>query len=518
MGVLFSVPVLLYIVFGAFALWKTGLLTWLWWILPVCWGLTFFLAKLWPADRSTETPPPSAAHFTNRDAGAAELVRKYQEQIDDIAPKDLTDMHFYLRQFESLSKELAEYYHPDAADPFSSLTIPEIAAAIRLVADDLEQLVLQSIPGSRLLTVKQWRSFGDTPKWVNRIRNSVWAGSFLLNPLNIARYGFSRVTVDKVGTNLQSEVLAGIYLRFIRQVGFYLIEMNSGRLRGGADAYRNAFEEQAGAGEPNPIGGAAPSQRPSLVSRPVTIGIVGQVSAGKSSLINYLTGNQQAAVDMLPQTRHVERYTLPVSVGENSQGTVSVDLLDSPGYGVDGANASQQAEIQTALQSSDIMLLVIDGHSPSKAADAATLKQVETWYAEHPNLLPPPIVVVLSHVDLIPPAMQWSPPYQLDRPQTPKGKNISEAIAWTKEELGQFSDLIVDVVAVCSAPEESRRWGLQENVLPAIMQHLESGQSVALLQAFERSVDGKWASTLVDQLKTGGKQLLQLWLEKKRSK
>ena len=52
MGVLFSVPVLLYIVFGAFALWKTGLLIWLWWILPVCWGLTFFLAKLWPVNLS----------------------------------------------------------------------------------------------------------------------------------------------------------------------------------------------------------------------------------------------------------------------------------------------------------------------------------------------------------------------------------------------------------------------------------------------------------------------------------
>lgn len=515
MGVLFSVPVLLYFVCGAFALWKTGLLVWLWWILPVCWGLTYFLAKLWPVSRAIDEPPPNAAHFTDRDAGAAKIVLQFQEQVDNVTPKDLTNMHFYLRQFEALSKELAEYYHPEAADPFSSLTIPEIAAAVRLVADDLEQLVLHSIPGSRLLTVKQWRSFGDTPKWVNRIRNSVWAGSFLLNPLNIARYGFSRVTVDKVGTNLQSEVLAGLYLRFIRQVGFYLIEMNSGRLRGGADAYRNAFEEQSGAGE-STTSGVTPVPRQNLASRPVTIGIVGQVSAGKSSLINYLTGGQQAVVDRLPETSHVQRYALTVSAGENLQGTVTVDLLDSPGYGVDGANANQQAEIRTALESSDIILLVTDGHSPSKAADAATLSQVETWYADHPNLKPPPVVVVLTHVDLIPPAMQWSPPYQLDRPQTPKAKNIADAIAWTKEELGQFSDLVVDVVAVCSGPEESRRWGLQENVLPAIMRNLESGQSVALLEAFERSVDDKWASTLVDQLKTGGKQLLDLWLEKKR--
>jgi predicted GTPase len=339
----------------------------------------------------------------------------------------------------------------------------------------------------------------------------------LLNPLNIARYGFSRVTVDKVGSNLQSEVLAGIYLRFIRQVGFYLIEMNSGRLRGGADAYRNAFEQQQRAGRSNAIGENNLAQKHSPTSRPVTIGIVGQVSAGKSSLINYLTGGRQATVDVLPQTRQVQRYTLEVPLGDNFQETVSVDLLDSPGYGVDGTNASQQAEIQTALQSADMILLVIDGHNPSKAADVATLLQVEAWYAKHPNLLPPPIVAVLSHVDLIPPAMHWSPPYLLDQPQTAKGKNIAAAIEWTREELTQFSNFVVDVVAVCGGPDDSRRWGLQENVLPAIMKHLDSGQSVALLQAFERSVDDKWAATVIDQLKTGGKQLLQLWLEKKRS-
>lgn len=512
MGVLFAVPVLLYVIAGAFALWKTGLMIWLWWILPVCWGLTWFLAKLWPVSRSADEPPPTADHFTKRDAGAAEIVRQFQEQVDNVTPKDLTDMHFYLRQFESLARELAGYYHPDAADPFSSLTIPEIAAAIRLVADDLEQLVLQSIPGSRLLTVKQWRSFGDTPKWVNRIRNSVWAGSFLLNPLNVARYGFSRVTVDKVGTNLQSEVLAGIYLRFIRQVGFYLIEMNSGRLRGGADAYRSAFEGRAGQ--------SASVKQPDgteVASSPVTVGIIGQVSAGKSSLINYLTCSNQAVVGVLPETRHVQRYALAVLAGGKSHQTVSVDLLDSPGYGVDGASVSQQAEIQTALQNSDIILLVADGHSPSRSSDVATLGQIATWYSDRPNLIPPPVIVVLTHVDLIPPVLHWSPPYRLERPENPKGKNIADALAWTAEELGQFSDLVVDVVAVCSAPDAARRWGLQENLLPAIMRHLEAGQSVALLEAFEESVDEKWASTLVDQLKTGGKQLVQLWLEKKRN-
>ena len=508
MAILFAVPILLYVVVGTFALWKTGLLIWLWWVLPLCWGVTWGLGKWWPANRIEDELPPVAGYFTQRDQDAGQIVLRYQEAVDDIEPQELVDLHFYLRQFEALARELAGFYHPDAADPFSSLTIPEIAAAIRLVADDLEQLVLTSIPGSQLLTVKQWRSLGDTPKWVNRVRNSVWAGSFLLNPLNVVRYGFSRMTVDKAGADLQSEVLAKIYLRFIRQTGFYLIEMNSGRLRGGADVYRTAFQKQPTSNGDAPL---AVANLPE--TRPVTIGIVGQVSSGKSSLINLLTGSNTAVVDQLPQTQSVERYALSVA---GSAGPVTVELLDSPGYGVDGANTTQQAEIQTAIDASDIILLVTDGHSPSKQADVAAVKRIESWYAENPNLLPPPVIVVMTHVDLIPPALVWEPPYDLSQPKSPKEQSVVDALTWTGEEFAQFSDLVVDVVAVCSAAQENRRWGLQQNLLPALMNQLEAGQSVALLDAFENSVDQKWVSTLLEQVKSGGKELVKLWMEKRK--
>ena len=512
-----SIPVLLYLVMGTWALWKTDLLIWLWWVLPVCWGVTYLVARVWPAARMQDEPLPSAAHFTKRDTLAGEIVLKYQRQVDELTPKDLTDLHFYLRQFESLSKELATHYHPDADDPISSLTIPELAAAARLVADDLEQLVLHSIPGSRLLTVGRWRSFGETPKWVNRIRNSVWAGSFLINPLNIVRYGFSRVTVDKVGTGLQAEVLARIYLRSIRQVGFYLIEMNSGRLRGGADAYRATFENQ-GRLSAHSSGGTGQQQAVKILARPVTIGLIGQVSAGKSSLVNYLTGTNQAVVDLLPETDQITRYSLAVAAGDGSGKPMKVELLDSPGYGVDGSNRIQMKEIETAIRSSDVLLLVTDGHSPAKSADVETLKQVAAYCEEKPNLRQPPVIVVLTHVDQIPPAMVWAPPYSLTQPQTPKGKNIAEAVSYAQEVFDEFPDLVVAVTAVCSSDDPDRRWGLQENLLPAIVSQLEAGQSVSLLQAFETSLDAGWAKTLAGQLKTGGTQLLKLWLEEQRNR
>ena len=68
----------------------------------------------------------------------------------------------------------------------------------------------------------------------------------------------------------------------------------------------------------------------------MTVALVGQVSSGKSSLINALTGLHQAAVDILPETRNVQHYQ--VQVGEPP---VGVTLLDTPGYGEAGASVDE---------------------------------------------------------------------------------------------------------------------------------------------------------------------------------
>ena len=496
-----AVPVTLYIVVGAYALWKTHLLMWLWWILPVCWLLTFLLVKFWPAKPKPDAAPPTAMHWTPRDQEAAEIVLRYQEQVETVSPAQLTTAQFYIDQFQKLSHELATYYHPDAADPFSSLTVPELAAAIRLVTDDLEQIVLTSLPGSRLLTVKQWRKFGETPKWANRIRNSVWAGSILLNPLNAARYGVSRGTIDKVSSGIQSELLATVYLRFIRQVGFYLIEMNSGRLRGGADEYKSAFE-----GSQRSIENIQATK-----ANTVTIGLIGQVSAGKSSLINCITGDGDAAVDMLPQTSFVKRYSLPLKQSDASR-EMNIVLLDSPGYGQTGADAQQLSEIEKALVESDMILLAVDAHSPARSADVETLKRIAERFEKVPHLKPPPIIAVLTHIDKLPPVREWSPPYDLEKPMTPKAYNIAEAVDYTKE---VFGTSIVGTVAVCCDQDESRRWGIAEHLMPILVSELDEGKSVAMLNAFESAIDIDWSKDVWSQVATGGKHLAKMWLQEK---
>jgi GTPase SAR1 family protein len=77
--------------------------------------------------------------------------------------------------------------------------------------------------------------------------------------------------------------------------------------------------------------------------REVTVALVGQVKAGKSSLVNALLGEQRARTDVLPATGGVERYQLqPPDI------PTRLVLLDTVGYAHAGPRADQLAATREA--------------------------------------------------------------------------------------------------------------------------------------------------------------------------
>ena len=200
--ILITVPVVVYAVLAGYSLWATGLLRQIWWLGPGCWVLAWGVAKIWktahatPEQHGVEIP----GHWTPRDQKAAEIVREFQQKVSQFTPAQLTDPAFYQSQIQALGVALARHYHPGASDPFTSLTVPEVLAALRLAVDDTEQWLLTSVPGSRLLTIRQWQMLQSAPTWYRRIQNATWVASMLMNPVNIARFWSSRLTADPVTT------------------------------------------------------------------------------------------------------------------------------------------------------------------------------------------------------------------------------------------------------------------------------------------------------------------------------
>ncbi|MCA8997585.1 MAG: 50S ribosome-binding GTPase [Planctomycetaceae bacterium] len=507
LALLTTVPLLIYLGLGAYALWQTGLFAETFWILPGCWLFTWLISRMWrPPSTEQVIDQKSASHFTPRDQDAQAIIRRYQEQVDELSASELTDPHFYLTQSLALAQDLSRHYHPRAEDPINSLTVPEVLAAMRLAVDDIEGWMLHSVPGSHLVTIGQWKMLRHAPKWIERIQNAAWATGVLVNPANVVKYLTSRLTMGPISQELQAEFLAAVYLRFIRQVGFYLIEMNSGRLRGGADKYRQAFQPKSR----SVVSGIPDADMsPSLMPESLTVALVGQVKAGKSSLVNALIGDQVAATDVLPETATVTRYHLDLP-----ETRASLELLDTPGYADAGATPQQLQEVKQALRESAVAILVMDAHSPARSADRKVVDELKSWYASQPSLKPPPMIVCLTHIDLLSPMMEWDPPYNFRDPKSKKEHSIHEALAHVTE---LFGDCAKSVVAVCTDVERGREEFVETELLPALIRELSEGQSVALLKAYHRELGKHSVKKLLNQLKTGGKQLLQTWVEERWS-
>lgn len=505
LSILISLPVLIYLVLGGYALWQNGMFTYTFWLLPGFWLVTWVLSLLWkPAQPQLKFSPKPGEHFTPRDESAMQIVRSYQEKIDTLTPEQLVDPQFYFQQAQLLAQDLSRHYHPKAKDPVDSLTVPEVLAAARLVVDDMERWMLEAVPGSQMVTIRQWKWLQHAPKWVKRIQNTSWAVGVLLNPANVLKYMTSQLTLGPVTQELQTEFLAAVYLRFIRQLGFYLIEMNSGRLRGGADKYRQTFGTLL---EDDEVPAAATPSSPKIEPESVTVAIIGQVKAGKSSIVNALLGSVQAQSDVLPATSTITRYQYQLPDSETT-----LTLLDTPGYADAGATKAQLAEVQVAVRNADVLLLVMAANSPARQADRLLMDQLKQWYASHPTLKPAPVVICMTHIDLLSPVMEWNPPYNWETPTTRKEESIAAAVEHVRE---LFADVTRIVVPVCSDVARGRADSVLEDLLPALNQVLKEGQMAALLRAYHAHLGKDRFKRIARQISRGGKELLKMWIEER---
>ena len=66
--------------------------------------------------------------------------------------------------------------------------------------------------------------------------------------------------------------------------------------------------------------------------------------------------------------------------------------------------------------------------NPARHADVQFLDRLKAWFATRPELKMPPVVGVLTHVDLLSPAMEWAPPYDWLHPQRPKEEQMRQAV------------------------------------------------------------------------------------------
>jgi predicted GTPase len=504
-GFLIAVPLLAWAGVGSYALWRAGYGFIVWWPLFACASLGYFLAWYWLRKQRLLTPPDAGPpiHWTDRDRDAWKLVEARAEQLGGQERTEFHDLAHYGTLAQEMAVELGRFYHPNVADPLGAATVPEILAVVELAAHDLQEMVDEAVPGSHVMTVNDWRWTRDlafkATDWYSKASYLWWAASAVFAPIETAvRYAATQAGAAAPLQLFQTNLIAWLHRAYIRRLGHYLIELNSGRLRVGAQRYR---EMKAALESPDGTSAGKPVEL-------VTLTVLGQAKAGKSSFINALLGAQQAKTDVVPTTGGVTRYELPLP-GSTSR----LVLLDTVGYAQSGPKEDQVKATQQAAQKSDLLILVLHARNPARQPDLEMLQELKNWYAARPDLKMPQVLAVVTHIDLLSPAMEWSPPYNWQNPQRPKEKQIQDALTAVRDQLG---DHLVGAVPLCTAP--GKVYGIDEWFLPTLMELLGEARAVALLRCLRGEQDAGKVRRVVEQALTLGSRILDVYLESKLPK
>jgi hypothetical protein len=277
----------------------------------------------WPLARLARRRTNAEARGTLGDRAEpsrAWTVREREAWSDVLAIADATPALSFAKVDPLLAtarrvvEAVAARLHPEAESPWAQFTVPDILLLAERVSRDLRREALRTIPGVRTLKLGHilWlRQKIDRygPVWT--VGYNLWRAVRLWNPVAAAGREVSRVFDDKVGTVLLDRLRARITQEFVLEVGRAAIDLYSGRLALSEEELRLARERDRA-----PVDVAA---------TPVRILLVGQVNAGKSTLVNALAQETRCAAGPLPTTARATESQLELD------GRPAVSLVDMPG-------------------------------------------------------------------------------------------------------------------------------------------------------------------------------------------
>jgi uncharacterized protein len=159
------------------------------------------------------------------------------------------------------------------------------------------------------------------------------------------------------------------------------------------------------------------------------------------------------------------------------------------------------AATQQAAKQADVLLLVLHARTGARQPDLMMVQGLRKWFDSRLDLKMPRVIAVLTHIDLLAPAMEWQPPYHWQQPARVKEQQIAEAVKAVRE---QFGDQLAGVVPVCLA--EGRVYGVEEWLLPTLVELLDEAHAVAMLRCLRADVDARKIRKVFDQLLAAGKE------------
>lgn len=427
-SLIWLLPMLLPYGYGLWALYRDQRIGW--WILGML-ALSFLLALISSLTRNRnhgiefQQPPLNAAEAEQRARKALGQLMK------ELRPEDITSAKAVERLLRSVLEIVAEAWNPGRRRAELRFTVPEALALVETLAHRLRIAVRQDLPALQHIQISHAVFIHEHAKPMQKMWNVYRVGRIAFNPVGSVISELRREVMQSLTPMVNDAIRIKAAALLVRETGEAAMLLYSGHLRQ----------------EPETDNSTHPAMPEESIQAPLTLMVTGQPNVGKSSLINALSGQDRAVVSPLPCEANFTAYALE----EETAGDLI--LVEGPGLKSDpGKDWFRQ------VQKSDVLLWVMAAHRADRARDQRGIRHMRDHYRKYVRERPPPILLVLTHVDRLDPAREWDPPYDPSEGSRPKERSMREAATAAAAAL----DLpITQVVAVmCDQPESA--WNLGE--------------------------------------------------------
>ncbi len=486
-----ALPWLSLLALGALWLWQSGHV-WVWAVAAAVLSL-----MTWPLSRFVRRRANEEARLALGDL--AEPSRNWnaieQEAWTDVlaiadatAPFAFTEIEPLVAGARDVVETVARRFHPEAHTAWAQFSLPEFLLLAERLCRDVRREALRHIPGVRAIRLSHLLWARQQNERYGAIARTGWRMGFglwrivrgALNPLQAVGQETSSIFVEKTAKVLSYRLRAYATRLLVLETGRAAIELYAGRLALSDEEVRAAQERDM-----------ADTVAPPA---PVRIVLIGQVNAGKSSLVNGLAREIRCAVGPLPVTSRAAEYLL------EPEGHPTVTLVDMPGLDERAERASQ---VRAEAERADLIVWVASATQPARGPDRKQLDEIRAWAGAQLARRPPPVLLALTHIDELRPAAEWAPPYDVAAPAGPKALAIRAAVNAVAGAL----DLPVDTIVPVAMPPGRVTYNLD-----ALWARIAVGLDEAKLVQLDRLRVGQQRLSLrelADQLRHTGRAIVK---------
>ena len=338
------------------------------------------------------------------------------------------------------------------------MTIPEALRAIEVVSQRFRKEVKENLPANEYIRLSHLRwgydvyeNYGSTAKQVYKAYR---VSRVAINPFHAMLSEIKSILLESLSNSSYENLSQNLKKLFLQEVASVCIDLYSGRL---------SFDE----GDLHETQASVEDQQKMFKGlEPLRVVIVGQVSAGKSSLINRIKQDIVADVDIVPSTSGILVYDFLLD------GVEAFSLVDLPG--IDGQEKSQKL-ILKELKNADIVFWVLKANQSARKLDKELLElfRSEDASIENRSVKMPNIIGILNQTDRLIANTSLDYDFDYQQPKTDKEKLLHDALQYNQQLLG------LEFVLPLVCKDEATAWGLDE-LETVLIEQLSSAKSKQL--------------------------------------